>query len=62
MLSLILAAEMAQESLLSSWIPHSNLYQIALDTILLSFAVYILMRKPAKPEKPLTAQVFRYFK
>lgn len=35
----------------------SSFYQVALDTILVSFAIYIFMRKPDKPEKPLTHNV-----
>jgi serine palmitoyltransferase len=57
MLSLVLEAVVeSQNDGLTSWfdLPRSNLYQIALDTILLSFAIYILMRKPDKPEKPLS--------
>jgi hypothetical protein len=36
------------------WGGSTSFYQVALDTILVSFAIYIFMRKPDKPEKPLT--------
>jgi serine palmitoyltransferase len=42
------------EFLTSLDIPRATFYQIVLDTVLLTFAVYVLMRKPDKPEKPLT--------
>jgi serine palmitoyltransferase len=37
-------------------LPRASLYQIFLDTILMCFAAYVFMKRPDKPEKPLTTK------
>lgn len=49
------ASESAASNVVTSLdIPHATLYQISLDVLLFVFALYILMRKPQKEEKPLS--------
>jgi len=37
-----------------------NAYQLMIDFLLLLFALYIVFRKPVKPEKPLSDKVWVY--
>jgi hypothetical protein len=37
-----------------------SLLQIFLDTVLVLFAVYVIMKRPQKAEKPLTPKVSLY--
>ena len=44
-----------------SFFRRDNMYQLVLDVILVTFIFYVLGKKPAKPEKPLTEKVISSF-
>jgi len=41
---------------LVGWVLDIHAYQLLLDAILICFSIYVLIQKPDKPEKPLTAE------
>jgi len=55
-----LAAKVGDATAKDLWtfvdLPRASMFQMILDTVLVCFAVYVLMRRPDKPEKPLSAK------